>query len=91
MWTAALQYSTVEYLPLTFTSTSASAVPALDEGLFQRLLEAAYVVQQHNDTLRARETRLETSQVLAQIAEIPPDNVGKPVGGRWLITQPAGF
>ena len=55
---------------MTFTSTSASAVPALDEGSFQRLLEAAYVVQQHNDTLRAREARLETSQVLVQIAEI---------------------
>ena len=55
---------------MTFPSTSATAVPVLDEGSFQRLLEAAYVVQQHNDTLRAREARLETSQVLAQIAEI---------------------
>ena len=55
---------------MTFPSTSATAVPVLDEGSFQRLLEAAYVVQQHNDTLRAREGRLETSQVLAQIAEI---------------------
>jgi hypothetical protein len=60
----------VEYQPLTFPSTSATAVPVLDQGSFQRLLEAAYVVQQHNDTLRAREARLETSQVLAQIAEI---------------------
>jgi hypothetical protein len=60
----------VEYLPLTFTSTSASAVPALDENSFQRLLEAAYVVQQHNDTLRTREARLETSRVRVEIAEI---------------------
>jgi len=53
-----------------FASTSTTAVPALDKHSFQRLLEAAYVVQQHNDTLRARQARLETSQVLAQIAEI---------------------
>lgn len=55
---------------MTFASTSATAVPALDEDSFQRLLEAAYVVQRHNDTLRARQTRLETTQVVAQIAEI---------------------
>ena len=54
---------------MTFAST-ATVVPSLDEPSFQRLLEAAYVVQQHNDTLRARQTRLETSQVFAQIAEI---------------------
>jgi len=60
----------VEYQPVTFASTSATAIPALDEDSFQRLLEAAYVVQRHNDTLRARQARLETSQVLAQIAEI---------------------
>src|SRR5262249_40260125 len=34
------------------------------------LLEAAYVVQQHNDTLRAREARLELPHVLTQLAEI---------------------
>src|SRR5215469_8401787 len=70
VWSAVLQYLIVEYPPLTFPSSSATAVPLLDEGSFQRLLEAAYVVQQHNDTLRAREARLETSQILTQIAEI---------------------
>jgi hypothetical protein len=37
---------------------------------FQRLLAAAYVVQAHNDTLRANNPRLDTSHVFAEIAEI---------------------
>ena len=42
----------------------------MDETSFQQLLAAAYVVQQHNESLRARQGRLETSRVLAEIAEI---------------------
>jgi len=37
---------------------------------FQRLLAAAYVVQAHNDTLRANNPRLDTAHVFAEIAEI---------------------
>ena len=55
---------------MRFASTSTPAIAALDQQSFQRLLEAAYIVQQHNDTLRARQARLEIPQVLAQIAEI---------------------
>ena len=43
--------------------------PALDENAFQQLLAAAYVLQQHNDTLRAKDPRLETSWVLSRVAE----------------------
>ena len=55
---------------MTTFASSVKTVPAVDESSFQRLLAAAYVVQQHNDGLRARQARLETSQVLSQIAEI---------------------
>ena len=43
--------------------------PALDESAFQQLLAAAYVLQQHNDSLRAKDPRLETVWVLSRVAE----------------------
>jgi len=47
----------------------AKSTPALDEAGFQQLLKAAYVLQQHNDSLRAKDPRLDTSWVLTRIAE----------------------
>ena len=61
---------------MTFSSTGAKQKPALDEGSFQQLLAAAYVVQQHNETVGRDETPRNQEQttgafrVLAIIAEI---------------------
>jgi hypothetical protein len=55
---------------LRFVSISAKQKPALDESSFQQLLAAAYVVQRHNDSLRADDPELDTAQVLAEIAEM---------------------
>lgn len=55
---------------MTFVSVNPKRGTAVDETSFQQLLAAAYVVQQHNDSLRTRESRLETKRVLAEIAEI---------------------
>jgi hypothetical protein len=43
--------------------------PALDEAGFQQVLAAAYVLQQHNDSLRAKDPRLDTAWILTQVAE----------------------
>lgn len=42
----------------------------LDEGSFQQLLAAAYVVQEHNRALRTREVQPGTAPMLSEIAEI---------------------
>jgi len=42
----------------------------LDEGSFQQLLAAAYVVQEHNRTLRTREVQPRTAPMSSEIAEI---------------------
>jgi hypothetical protein len=55
---------------LTLVSASVKQKPALDEESFQQLLAAAYVVQEHNDSLRGSNSRLESPQVLSSIAEI---------------------
>jgi len=55
---------------LRFVTLGAMQKPELDEISFQRLLAAAYVVQAHNDTLRANNPRLDTAHVFAEIAEI---------------------
>lgn len=61
---------------MTLSSTGAKQKPALDEGSFQQLLAAAYVVQQHNEASRKNDERPKeelptaTSRVLAMIAEI---------------------
>jgi hypothetical protein len=51
-------------------SLSAKQKPALDESSFQQLLAAAYVVQKHNDGLRADNPQLDTTRVLAEMAEM---------------------
>jgi hypothetical protein len=43
--------------------------PAVDEAGFQQVLAAAYVLQQHNDGLRAKDPRLDTGWILTQVAE----------------------
>ena len=55
---------------MRFVSLSAKQKPALDESSFQQLLAAAYVVQKHNDTLRADNPRLDSTRVLAGMAEM---------------------
>ena len=55
---------------MRFVSLSAKQKPALDESSFQQLLAAAYVVQKHNDGLRADNAQLDTTRVLAEIAEM---------------------
>jgi hypothetical protein len=65
----ALQYDSAEYQPLTSLSTGAKSKPFVDEAGFQQLLAAAYVLQQHNDTVRAKDPRLDTAWIFSQIAE----------------------
>lgn len=55
---------------MTPLDPGAKRMPALDETGFQQLLAAAYVLQQHNDNLRAKDPRLDTGWVLTQIAEM---------------------
>jgi hypothetical protein len=43
--------------------------PALDEASFEQVLAAAYVLQQHNDSLRAQDPRLDSRWILTQVAE----------------------
>jgi hypothetical protein len=51
-------------------STASTPKPVLDEPSFQQLLEAAYVVQQHKDTLSAKNSDLDPDRVLSEIAEL---------------------
>lgn len=51
-------------------SPFAKPKPMLDEGSFQQLLAAAYVVQQHNDSLWARKPQISTARLLSEIAEL---------------------
>lgn len=54
---------------MTPLESAAKRKPALDESGFQDLLAAAYVLQQHNETLRAQNPRLDTGWVLTRVAE----------------------
>jgi hypothetical protein len=54
---------------LTSLFTGAKSKPFVDEAGFQQLLAAAYVLQQHNDTIRAKDPRLDTAWIFSQIAE----------------------
>jgi GAF domain-containing protein len=54
---------------VTFLSTGARSKPVLDEAGFQQLLAAAYVLQQHNDSLRAKNPRLDPAWIFSEIAE----------------------
>lgn len=51
-------------------STGAKSTLVLDETGFQQLLAAAYVLQQHNDTLSIQNPRLDSPWVFSQIAEV---------------------
>lgn len=55
---------------MTLSSTGAKQKPVLDEGSFQQLLAAAYVVQQHNETAQKEQRPGGRSEVLAVIAEL---------------------
>jgi hypothetical protein len=65
---------------LILVRTSAKQKPMLDESSFQQLLEALYVVQQHNDDKKSAprldhvesppSRSIETAQVLAQVADL---------------------
>src|SRR5712692_10022986 len=59
----------MEYQPVTPLFPGAKRKPALDVTGFQQLLAAAYVLQQHNDSLRAKDPRLDTSWVLSRVGE----------------------
>lgn len=54
---------------MTPLDPGAKRKPVLDESGFQQLLAAAYVLQQHNDSLRAQDPRLDTGWVLTQVAQ----------------------
>ena len=54
---------------MTPLDTRAKRNPALDEAGFQQVLAAAYVLQQHNDSLRAQDPRLDSGWILTQVAE----------------------
>ena len=54
---------------MTPLELGAKRKPALDETGFQQLLAAAYVLQQHNDSLRAQNPRLDTGWALSQVAQ----------------------
>jgi GAF domain-containing protein len=54
---------------LTQSATSPQRKPLLDETSFQRLLSAAYVLQEHNDSLRAKESQAEVAKNLSAIVE----------------------
>ena len=55
---------------MTLSSTGAKPNPVLDENGFQQLLAAAYVLQQHNDSLHAKDPRLDAAWIFSQISEI---------------------
>jgi GAF domain len=54
---------------VTQTATSPQRKPLLDEASFNQLLSAAYVLQQHNDRLRAKGFQADFAENLAAIVE----------------------
>ena len=54
---------------MTQTATSPQRKPLLDEASFQQLLSAAYVLQEHNDRLRAKEFHTGFAENLSAIVE----------------------
>lgn len=54
---------------MTPLDSGAKRKPMLDQNGFQQLLAAAYVLQQHNDNLRAQVPRLDSEWVLAEVAQ----------------------
>ena len=54
---------------MTQTATSPQRKPLLDEASFQQLLSAAYVLQEHNDRLRAKEVHEDFAKNLSTIVD----------------------
>lgn len=54
---------------VTQTATSPQYKPLLDEASFQQLLSAAYVLQEHNDRLRAKGSHADFAENLSAIVE----------------------
>ena len=54
---------------MTQTATSPQRKPLLDEASFQQLLSAAYVLQEHNDRLRAKGVHADFAENLSAIVE----------------------
>lgn len=54
---------------MAFFSVGAKTSPTLDAESFQQLLAAAYVLQQHNENLRAKNPRLDPASILSEIAK----------------------
>jgi putative methionine-R-sulfoxide reductase with GAF domain len=54
---------------VTQTATSPQRKPLLDEASFQQLLSAAYVLQEHNDRLRAKGFQADFAENLSAIVE----------------------
>lgn len=54
---------------VTQSATSPQRKPLLDEASFQQLLSAAYVLQEHNDRLRAKGSQSDFAQNLSAIVE----------------------
>jgi hypothetical protein len=65
-----LQYAQRSFQPVTLSSTGTKSKPVLDEGGFQQLLAAAYVLQHHNDSLHAKDPRLDAAWIFSQVSEI---------------------
>lgn len=55
---------------MTLAFSGAKQRPVLDESSFQQLLAAAYVVQQHNDSLWTKLPQLDTARLLAEISDM---------------------
>jgi putative methionine-R-sulfoxide reductase with GAF domain len=66
--------------------------PVLDEGVFSKLLEAAYVLQEHNRELQKLELDLEHQKdrlgVQEQFAPIPPQGAAQPQAAEPTSTEP---
>lgn len=55
---------------MTLAFSGAKQRPVLDESSFQQLLAAAYVVQQHNDSLWTKLPQLDTARLLAEVSDM---------------------
>lgn len=53
---------------MTFASPGARQNPIVDENSFQQLLAAAYILQEHNDALRAKSARHDPARISSEIA-----------------------
>ena len=66
---------------MTFSPTGAKPKLALDEESFQRLLAAAYTLQENKDVLRAGNSQQDSASVMSEISALrsqiltPPDSI----------------